>query len=200
MEKHSPTDDAPRSDEQQEHERDAERLMLQQEAEHLAHAKYCAYSEAGLDGRRVAVPDLAKRRGPESGDDDGVTSSCDLVTRPLPLRDRGCYNKARSGPICCGIRSRRRSPQVRSDGRPSRRASRGFLCGRLLSQSSGLGRFLQRPWFAQQPLCKAGAVGATPERFGFCFSSTTGRCSVRAPAEAGQSPGGWLAERQLDER
>ena len=60
MEKHSPTDDAPRSDEQQEHERDAERLMLQQEAEHLAHAKYRADSEAGLDGRRVAVPDLAR--------------------------------------------------------------------------------------------------------------------------------------------
>src|ERR1017187_4128976 len=60
MEKHSPTDDAPRSDEQQEHERDAERLMLQQEAEHLAHAKYRADSETGLDGRRVAVPDLAK--------------------------------------------------------------------------------------------------------------------------------------------
>ena len=59
MEKHSPTDDAPRSDEQQEHERDAERLMLQQEAEHLAHAKYRADSEAGLDRRRVAVPDLA---------------------------------------------------------------------------------------------------------------------------------------------
>jgi hypothetical protein len=46
MEKHSPTDDAPRSDEQQEHERDAERLMLQQEAEHLAHAKYRADSES----------------------------------------------------------------------------------------------------------------------------------------------------------
>jgi hypothetical protein len=59
MEKHSPTDDAPRSDEQQEHERDAERLMLHQEAEHLAHAKYRADSEAGLDRRRVAVPDLA---------------------------------------------------------------------------------------------------------------------------------------------
>jgi hypothetical protein len=62
MEKHSPTDDAPRSDEQQEHERDVERVMLQQEAEHLAHAKYRADSEAGLDGRRVAVPDLAKTR------------------------------------------------------------------------------------------------------------------------------------------
>ena len=59
MEKHSPTDDAPRSDEQQEHERDAERPMLEQEAEHLAHAKYRADSETGLDGRRVAVPDLA---------------------------------------------------------------------------------------------------------------------------------------------
>jgi len=62
MEKRSPTDDAPRSDEQQEHERDAERLMLQQEAEHLAHAKYRDDSEAGLDRRRVAVPDLAKSR------------------------------------------------------------------------------------------------------------------------------------------
>ena len=59
MEKHSPTDDAPRSDEQQEHERDAERPMLQQEAEHLAHAKHRADSEAGLDWRRVTVPDLA---------------------------------------------------------------------------------------------------------------------------------------------
>jgi hypothetical protein len=36
--------------------------MLQQEAEHLAHAKYRADSEAGLDRRRVAVPDLAKSR------------------------------------------------------------------------------------------------------------------------------------------
>ena len=53
----------PRSDEQQEHERDAERLALQQEAEHLAHAKYGADSERGLDGRRVAVPDLAPEAG-----------------------------------------------------------------------------------------------------------------------------------------
>ena len=36
--------------------------MLQQEAEHLAHAKYRADSEAGVDGRRVAVPDLARSR------------------------------------------------------------------------------------------------------------------------------------------
>jgi hypothetical protein len=36
--------------------------MLQQEAEHLAHAKYRADSERGLDGRRVAVPDLAHER------------------------------------------------------------------------------------------------------------------------------------------
>jgi hypothetical protein len=36
--------------------------MLQQEAEHLAHAKYGADSERGLDGRRVAVPDLAHER------------------------------------------------------------------------------------------------------------------------------------------
>jgi hypothetical protein len=50
----------PRSDEQQAHEHDVERPMLQQEAEHLAHAKYRADSETGLDGRRVAVPDLAK--------------------------------------------------------------------------------------------------------------------------------------------
>ena len=48
MEKPSPTDDAPRSDEQQEHERDAEPSMLQQEAEHLAHAKYRADSEADV--------------------------------------------------------------------------------------------------------------------------------------------------------
>ena len=33
--------------------------MLQQEAEHLAHAKHRADSEAGLDWRRVTVPDLA---------------------------------------------------------------------------------------------------------------------------------------------
>ena len=61
MENHS-TDDTPRSDEQHEHERDPERPMLQHEAEHLAHEKYRADSEAGLDGRRVAVPQLANKR------------------------------------------------------------------------------------------------------------------------------------------
>ena len=36
--------------------------MLQQETEHLAHAKYRAVSEVGLDGRRAAVPDLDTSR------------------------------------------------------------------------------------------------------------------------------------------
>jgi hypothetical protein len=86
MEKHSPTDDAPRSDEQQEHERDAERLMLQQEAEHLAHAKYRADSEAGLDRRRVAVPDLARsRRVPNTGHAP-ATNEPELPAATTPTR------------------------------------------------------------------------------------------------------------------
>jgi hypothetical protein len=59
-------------DEQQEHERHAERPMLQQEAEHLAQAKYRADSEAGLDGRRVAVPDLATSRAIAAPERSGV--------------------------------------------------------------------------------------------------------------------------------
>jgi hypothetical protein len=105
MEKHSPTDDAPRSDEQQEHERDAERLMLQQEAEHLAHAKYRADSEAGLDGRRVAVPDLA------------ILETCRVIGRPAPSpsNPKSCY-LAKAGTRKAVPRDRSPAPQVSEAG------------------------------------------------------------------------------------
>ena len=114
MEKHSPTDDAPRSDEQQEHERDAERLMLQQEAEHLAHAKYAPTAKAGLDGRRVAVPDLA------------ILESCRVIGRPAPsrrIRSPAISRRRARAKRCPGTdpqpRKFRKQGSVRNVARPS---------------------------------------------------------------------------------
>ena len=76
--------------------------MLQQEAEHLAHAKYRADSEAGVDGRRVAVPDLARSRAPvlpasigtgwetASRSTRSLSGTCE---RPSPGRVRACSGR-----------------------------------------------------------------------------------------------------------